>query len=239
MENPCEEEWLSIDVGIVHLALVMIRVNTVDWQLQQIVWHQLIDIRRLGHDVVPQASCGLGHTKTITDRMAHVYQEHAALFNRAVRILVERQPITGLQAVQESLFAAYRQKLQFVSPNQMHKALKLRGNYESRKQYSVNLARHYFYSKDNSLFPAGKATINADPAVAERFENYLDKLNKRDKRSHDVADAICMVVFVLQNEAEELRKRRHKEDLASRIPGDLNQYKRAKPNMPIRFLKHS
>ena len=239
METSTSREWLSIDVGIVHLGLVLLRM-TAEFAVEQIVWHQLVDIRRVRHSGIKEQDCRLGHTSTITDRMAHVYQEHAEMFNRAERILVERQPITGLQAVQESLFAAYRDRMVLVSPNAMHRALKLRGNYEARKVQSVNFARHYFYSISNPIFPAGKALIDAPLEVATRFESYLDKTNKVEKRSHDIADAICIAVYLARVEAERLAKKRRKEDLASRQIGDLNQYRRVpKFTQPIRILRRT
>jgi len=225
--EPDSAYWLSIDVGIVHLALVLVRV-TPEFELARIVWHQLFDIRRLKHKRVSEDDCELGHTATITDRMAHIYQEHRHLFEMASRILVERQPITGLQAVQESLFAAWRDKLELVSPGSMHRDLRLRGDYEARKVQSVNLARHYFYARSNPVFPAGYALEDASPEMCLRFECYLDKSNGNEKRSHDVADAVCIAVFVLRREAKELARQRRKRELAAKLPGSLEQYRRVR-----------
>lgn len=232
--------WLSIDIGIVHLALVLVEV-TQEFEFDHVVWHRLIDIRKLRHSTVPAEHCRLGHTSTVTDRMAHVYQEYEHVFLAAERILVERQPIMGLQAVQESLFAQFRDKMTLVLPNSVHKLFKMSNNYENRKQESVNLARDYFYSINNPLYPAGKALADASSVTSEKFECYLDKLNKTEIRNHDIADAICMVIFILKKESQALAKKRKKEEIAARpLIRDLNQFRRGeKQSSPIRFLKPS
>ncbi len=230
--------WLSIDIGIVHLALVLVEV-TEEFEFDHVVWHHLIDIRKLRHGTVPAEQCSLGHTATITDRMAHVYQEYEHVFLAAERILVERQPIMGLQAVQESLFAQFRDKMTLVLPNSVHKCFKMSSNYENRKQESVNLARDYFYSINNPLYPAGKARADSPLVVCGKFESYLDKLNKTEIRNHDIADAICMVIFILKKESQALAKKRKNQEIADRpLIRDLNQFKRGEgKSSPIRFLK--
>jgi hypothetical protein len=223
-----DQYWLSIDVGILHLGLVLLRVSP-DWQVRRLVWHRLVDITKFKHNQIPYADCKLQHTATITDRMAHVYQEHAHVFDAAERILVELQPITGLQAVQESIFNKYREKVQLVSPNSMHRALGIHQlDYEQRKAATVAIARRYFTSQA----AGGCALEDANPCLLESFEAYLDKRDPTISRQHDIADAVCIALSTLDKlRKEHARALRKKRTLALVIDEqgtiDLSRFKRS------------
>lgn len=222
--------WLSIDVGIVHLALVLIRISP-QFELERIAWHQLLDIRKMRHRRIRHRTCQLGHTATITDRMAHVYQEYEHIFQAAERILVERQPPMGLQAVQESLFSHWREKIEIISPSNMHHHFHLSNSYEARKVQTTNIARDFFYAKSNTLYRQGKALEDSSTELACRFESYLDKRNKVEKRSHDVADAICIAVYILSKLANQY-KRQNKQRILITDISQLEMFRRPAKILP-------
>lgn len=179
---------LAIDVGIINLALVVARVRGATWQLEEVVHAELVDTTQMTHRVVDGDACTLGHTKTHTDRLMHVLQERPWV-QRCEVVLIERQPFQGHTDVQEVLFLLLRDRAVLISPNSMHKHFGIRTlAYEWRKVRTVELAAPYL---PPSRFPAY--------ALMER--------------QHDVADAVCMVVFwvaVQHREAAEAEAKRVK-----------------------------
>jgi hypothetical protein len=161
---------LAIDVGIINLGLVVARVSRSAWRVEEVVHAELVDTTHMAHTVVHEDVCTLGHTKTHTDRLMHVLQERPWV-SRCDVVLIERQPFQGHTDVQEVLFLLMRDRAVLVSPNALHKHFGMQTlPYEWRKLRVVELASPYL---PPSRFP--------EYAVMER--------------QHDVADAVCMVVF--------------------------------------------
>lgn len=200
--------WLSIDIGIFHLGLVLIKIGK-NWSFEKIVWHSLENITIMKHNKIPLSKCTLGHTKTITDRMAHVYQEYEWVFDKCEKIIIERQPPLGFQAIQESIFCNFRDKAKIVSPIKMHNHFKIKDkNYDERKNETVKIACDYFE--------------NADPEIKEKFFSYRDKKNCEIERQHDIADAICLAIMELDIK----RSKFEKELKDSNIRNYLLQFRR-------------
>lgn len=221
-----ERYWMTIDVGILHLGLVVVKI-TKDWEFERIIWHRLENITIMKHNRVPLNDCTLYHTASITDRMAHVYQEYENIFDSCDRILIERQPIQGLMCVQESLVSKFRHKIEIVSPNQMHKFFSISDkNYEERKVATVDIARRYFRSKENF----GDALENSEKGLLEKFEQYRDKNDCSVFRQHDIADAICILVVVIdkkrKNYLKKMSERENIEELKKNGKVDLSVFRR-------------
>ena len=141
---------LSIDVGIKNLALVLINVCRIyklssdNNQLPMLRRKPLhlevcqaicIDITTHIHNKVTKCECKLGHERNITDWMEHVYQEHGDMMQEADLILIERQPLTGLVAVEQSIYAKYRPKAHLICPRSMHKYFEMKNlTYDERKE---------------------------------------------------------------------------------------------------------
>lgn len=173
----------SIDVGIINLALVVMRVSN-GWRVEQVVHAEVTDTRVFEHTVVAAEVCALGHTKTATDRLTHFVQERAELLDACDVVLIERQPIQGHTDVQEVLFLLFRAKAVLVSPNAMHKHFQIQHfTYEGRKQRTVAFADAFFAHLPDSVY-------------------------HQLERKHDIADALCLALFWLhQREGEEAKKR--------------------------------
>ena len=126
---------LAVDVGIVHLALVdaTLGAHVVD----AVHSVHLVNLTKLKHTRTKECECALPHTKELGDRLAHFLQEYGHLFARADAVLVERQPITGLQSVQMYLHQSYRSKVHLLSPNTMHKFYNMSRSYQHRKVQAV------------------------------------------------------------------------------------------------------
>lgn len=174
---------VAIDVGLLNLGLVEARV-TEDYTLETIVYAERIDITVLKHTAVSRQDCTLHHTSDAVDRVLHFVQEHQTLLTRARNILVERQPIMGLVHVEQLLYHLYRDKTILCSPNQMHRHFGLpRGDRLRRKELTVKLA---------------------EPSLC-----HLDMWKSQADRLHDVADAVCILLWWLSlRHADVLRQQR-------------------------------
>lgn len=162
---------VSVDVGIVHLGLVDAVVEP-DGRVAELPLVRLVDLTRLPHRRVSRCDCKLHHSRELADRLEHFFQEYADVFGAADVVLVERQPITGLQAVQQALFRQYRDKVVLLAPTRMHRHFGLCGHYEGRKRETVAIFR----------------------AVTERIPHDASCLAAMD-RLHDVADAVCLLLY--------------------------------------------
>lgn len=165
----------SIDVGIVNLALVVAEVE--HGSVSRVVHLDVCDTTKFEHNRVQYDECVLGHTKTTTDRVNHFVQERLPLFQRADKVLIERQPLQGLTDVEQVLFMLFRDKAELVSPNAMHKYFQINHlTYEWRKVKTTEIADASFHHL--------------------HFPHYF-----RLQRRHDIADAWCLLLYWLQAQA--------------------------------------
>lgn len=185
-------QLLGVDVGFRHLALVG-SMTKEDGGFGHVTSVDLIDVT-----CVPcHPGCNLNHSKHIVDRMEHVFAWYADRFDGADEILLEQQPpIGGLVHVEALMFAKYRGKTTMVSPVSMHAFFGLpAGDYDTRKLMTTAIAEPHLHN----------------------FENRLMAL----PRLHDIADALCMCLFVATKReraaaaarAAELRHRTHRMKL--------------------------
>ena len=129
---------LSIDVGISNFAWVYIILD--EENKEEIVDFDCVDITMYEHKQVPLSQCKLYHTRSITDCMEHLYQE-CPHFDSSFKILVERQPFSGIKAVEESILQRYRSKTILVAPRSMHSHFGIgRLTYDERKKETQKIA---------------------------------------------------------------------------------------------------
>ena len=178
------ETWVSIDVGIINLAMVKAKV-WVESNRLKVLDLRCVDITNIPHNKVPRASCNLYHTCCIFDRMQHFYQEFDDVFVDADRVLIERQPLSGLVHVEQNLYGHYRSRAFLVSPNSVHKWLGIRHmDYDNRKVQTVRKAETYL-----AAFP----------------------LWREKSRKHDLADALCFLLFELHKQFVKLKEEHRKK----------------------------
>lgn len=160
---------LSIDVGIKNLGMSVSILNT-DYTLKEIVYIELLDITTFLHRCNPR-ECKLYHKKSISDWMEHLFEYHKMFFEQCDVILVENQPITGIKSVEQLIFNRYRNKVQLISPNRMHKLFHINHlDYDARKVQTEKIARKY---------------------LCETLTEELDRLYDR---KHDITDSICIML---------------------------------------------
>ena len=168
----------SIDVGIVNLAVVFVELDDLTRDISRICYLANVDSTVFEHCTISLSDCTLGHAKTTADRVTHFVQERQHMFDACAHVLIERQPLVGHTDVEQVLFLLFRQKAQLVSPNAMHKFFNIsRYSYESRKVKTVMLADQYLPVKD---FPL--------------YHNLA--------RKHDIADALCLLMFWIHQQKE-------------------------------------
>jgi hypothetical protein len=177
---------LSIDVGIINLGIVGGNFDeTFKLHNNSIDFCKLINITQCT-DNCNSTTCTLHHDSCITDHMKHVFQKYSQQFNRAQLILVERQPLQGIMAVQELILCHFRNKTKLISPNSMHAHFGINVcDYDKRKEYVVKLATPYLNNFKEFTF---------------------------NTRKHDMADALCILMFYMYGKHNEYEDKRMKDE---------------------------
>ena len=170
---------VSCDVGIVNLAFVKVEVQ--HFKVLKVLEAFVINLVELPHRKVKRDECKLYHTNDVYDRMQHFLQECGERFEDMDVLLIERQPIKGLVHVEQFLFGTFRDKTHLVSPNAMHKWLNIKHlDYDQRKESTTQ--------------------------YAEQFLKLHTQFQNRD-RKHDMADALCILLYWLQKKESEHQKK--------------------------------
>lgn len=131
---------LSVDPGIYHLGLFGAWIS--DGKITKMEIAEVVDLDRIQHKLVSRHLCTLHHTRTITDYLAHVYQEYP-VFEIADTILIERQPPQGLISIEQLVFQKYRSKCTLIHPASVHKFFGLSDVYETRKEQTTQILKRY------------------------------------------------------------------------------------------------
>lgn len=179
METPNLEQYryiLSIDIGIHHLAFVLLEIDRRQYTIHDIVWMELVDITQFHHlDKDSARHCTLQHTRTVSDWLAHIFQLNHELFQLCDHILIERQPPGGQIAVEQLFFFAFRSKAVLVHPRSVHAFFGWTNeDYEGRKRKSTRVFAY-------------RLSQNQRNWVREEFHDM--------NRQHDLSDAYCQAVF--------------------------------------------
>ena len=169
---------VSIDIGYHNLGLVKSFVDEKTFEIKILEIFK-IDLTKLPHKKIKKSDCKLYHTLEVADLVAHFIQEYDEYLQEADKILIERQPPTGLTQIETLLLFLYRSKTELVSPNSMHKHFHINFlEYETRKERTIEIAESFL----------------------ENFENYQEL-----SRKHDVSDAVCMIIFRFAKDKEKYR----------------------------------
>ena len=157
---------VSIDIGYYNLGFVKVRIED---GIPHVLIARKIDLTCLTHNSVPLCDCKLHHSRAMADLVLHFIQEYRDHFDEADQVLVERQPPGGFGAIETLIVATFRDKIDMISPNSMHKHFNIGHlDYEHRKQKTEEIAGKYL--------------------------NHLESYNTL-LRKHDIADAMCMVLY--------------------------------------------
>ncbi len=163
---------LSIDVGLINLALVQVECfyDKDILQLDKIINCKLVNLTNLVNKCNIE-KCELGHTKTAADYLFHLFKLYKKLFDSSNIILIEKQPPMGLVEIEQIINFQYRNKSVLVHPNSMQSHFKINMySYEQRKIETTKIAKKY-------------------------LENIPEYIN--NDRKHDLSDAVCFVLFYL------------------------------------------
>ena len=180
--------YVGIDVGITNLAIVKCLVE--EFKIIRVLEAHRIDLGKLKHVKVSKSNCKLHHTNDAYDRIQHFLQEYDELFQNVDQVRIERQPITGLVHIEQLLFGHFRSKAKLVSPNAMHRFFNIQQyDYEGRKQQTIKIARPLIESH---------LSFNATSSSPS--------YNWNMDRVHDMADALCLVIYALHIDQKEHEK---------------------------------
>lgn len=164
-----------------HLAFVKVSICTNTYEIQQVLDTRLLDLTDIPHSTVPFDACRLKHSCQIFDRVQHLIQEYKhTLFDQIDVVLLEQQPIGGITSVEQLLFGYFREKVVMVSPRSMHCYFQIsKLDYEQRKESTTKMATPY-------------------------LQHCSDWQN--NTRQHDMADALCMILFYLHQIKQRRRR---------------------------------
>ena len=167
-----------------------------DYETKQVTYIKKVDITRYTHNTV--CECKLHHTHHITDYVLHFVHEYRNVFDSSEHVFIERQPPTGLVAVEALLFSLFREKMTLVSPNSMHKHFMIGHlDYEGRKK---------------------KTQAIAEPYVGA-LEYYQGQVRK-----HDMSDAVCILLY----EFSKMKKKEGRDPTVPRLSLDEYRYIKTK-----------
>lgn len=166
---------VSIDVGINNMAIISSTI--VNNTIISIDTCELVNIKEETINCC-NPKCILGHTKSAIDWVNHFIYKFKKQLDLANVILIEQQPPGGLQHIEILIIKEYRNKIINVSPRSLHTWMLLEQNtsYEKRKEKMEQRAEPYLKNT-----PAWK---------------------KNTERKHDLADALCFILFHLEKNKE-------------------------------------
>ena len=108
------------------------------------------------------------YSNDFVDLIPLFVEDHKHIFDSADKILIERQPPMGFTNIEILLHYMFKDKVTLVSPVSMHVHFGMRHlNYDERKERTVCISEKYISS------------------------NMMDQY----ERKHDIADALCMIVY--------------------------------------------
>ena len=162
---------LAIDIGYHNLAIVVAECDKTEIKIKFCEKVSLQDYKYI-------------HSNDLVDLIPLMLDDpkYKSWFDSSEQILIERQPLDGLLAVQTLIHHILRDKNPIlVSPNAMHKHFGFgKLDYDQRKERTVKIATPYL--EDNEYF-------------------------QRLERKHDIADAICMILFQNYHNSIQLKKK--------------------------------
>lgn len=169
---------VGIDVGYKNLGLVQVFIND--------EFDPLVEFaKRINLTTVKcKPDCSIPHTNEVADLVAHFVEAYRDILYSADKILIERQPPGGLTNVESLLVYIFREKIEIISPNRMHKHFMIgHFDYEVRKQKTEEISNEYL----------------------NHLESYTNQVRK-----HDMADAMCLVLYFIAADKKnyELKKRK-------------------------------
>jgi hypothetical protein len=183
---------LSIDIGIINLGYVYCiydldnEINSIKLDFIktkndfiEIIKCDRVDITNIKHNRVPFCECKLHHDYCIPDYVEHFIQENEEMFLDSDYIIIERQPPTGITNVQDLIFSKFRNKVQLISPNKIHKYFNMSKEYSIRKKESETISEYYL----------------------SKFKKFTNNLRK-----HDISDAMLMLIYFYSIKLKEINK---------------------------------
>ena len=136
--------------------------------------------------------CKLRHDLVFTDYINHFVEKYSKYLTNSESILIERQPPQGFVAIQELIMNHFRDVTILISPNSVHKFFDIgHFDYERRKKESIRIASDFHCFNENK------------------------------GRIHDIADAICMIIY----QTKKLKKAEIDERLRLQRLDPFNKYR--------------
>lgn len=196
---------LGIDIGVIHLALVLIRVDLPGWGASTLDRSPTLTVLNaclvnlmsssLGHEHCSRTQCRLYHSNMSCDRVDHLVQACAVdFFDPSELIVVELQPLGGMRDIEQLLVKLYRHKIRLVSPNRIHKWLGLTGlSYSVRKERQERAAVERGFSCQGTHQENGTCSV---PCLLHGTGLTTLYVPPNEQRYHDFADAYLLVLYM-------------------------------------------
>lgn len=210
---------LGIDVGIIHLGLVLCETSgDILWTSDsscRVLRALLVNLTSplLGHEEINMKECTLTHSRMSCDRVDHLIQAcRDTFFDVADLIVIELQPPGGIKDVEQLLVQRFRHKIRVISPIRIHRWLGIpRGmSYEDRKIRQEQEAAQRGFSCHTTV---NTTTVNTTTGNANAVGDgqcdqpclvhgtHLQSLYVpySEQRYHDLADAFLLVKYSIQH----------------------------------------
>lgn len=151
------KQIISFDIGYLNMAFVEVETD----------FDKIINVKNF-HKI----NLHKFNENEVHNSMIKFIFNYENILENADIILIERQPPTGLNNIQDILAFKYSSKIKLISPRSMHKYFNItKLNYENRKNYTERLSREYL----------------------EKFTEYNIL-----ERKHDISDAFCICLYYIK-----------------------------------------
>lgn len=161
---------LCVDPGIVNVGLVWARLDSVpNHPLKEFFWAKCVEITAI------KPEDGGTHTY---DKMKAFFKMYSLQFSQADKIICELQPPGSAgDKIEFMMRERFSDKLVFVAPQTLHKTFSLRGPRDLRKKNAEQIAASWLKQKG--------------------CEDAWNEVVKSEKRNHDCADAVLLLIYYL------------------------------------------
>lgn len=127
------------------------------------------------------------YSNDIVDLVPLMIERRKSIFDSVDQIIIERQPPGGFTNIEVLIHYIFKYKTSLISPNAMHSYFGFDNlNYEQRKERTEKIAQRYL--EDNEYY------MNLD-------------------RKHDIADAVCMLIYQNYINSMKYKKKKLEENL--------------------------
>ena len=189
---------IGIDIGHSNLAIVKARICVKTFKILDILHCSLTN---LGYIDCNDNTCSFDrHDKSNSHRVFHFFEINKnVIFSDSDYIRIERQPLTGLTGIEQTLFLLLKleykktKNISLISPNALHAFYRMSHDYNTRKQESIKMT--FEYLQNNSVYKlAVKKDDLSDACLYVKF--FIEKFLPEEIEKKRISNRFSSFAYV-------------------------------------------